>query len=240
MPPVQVPAPCSQPTVFKPQVVHQPHPDSKVSQKFHWVPYPLCLLPYDSWHNLHYRANVYPPLPFRCPVCRKERKVNAHLRKAYLVAERLSWEDERAAANDRNLNEELNWAVNYELGILDPFVEDAERVPGGKNSQKNRLYPYQNEIEMKQALRLILTSEDITEASWSIWMGMQADLQLTAKKEEADALGIVSYKTLQDFYSLLDQIERTSYVGALFLEAYAERLRDDMCKDCWFKRYVDE
>jgi hypothetical protein len=46
---------------------------------------------------------------------------------------------------------------------------------------------------------------------------------------------IQSYKSLQDFYSLLDNIERTSYVGALFLEAYAEKLRDDMCKSCWLK-----
>jgi hypothetical protein len=49
---------------------------------------------------------------------------------------------------------------------------------------------------------------------------------------------IISYRTLQDFYALLDKIERTSHVGALFLEAYAERLRDDMCKDCRFKHNV--
>jgi hypothetical protein len=49
---------------------------------------------------------------------------------------------------------------------------------------------------------------------------------------------MVSYKTLQDFYTLLDRIERTSYVGAVFLEAYAEKLSDDMCKDCWFKHNV--
>lgn len=49
---------------------------------------------------------------------------------------------------------------------------------------------------------------------------------------------IQSYKTLRDFYTLLDKIERTSYVGALFLEAYAEKLRDDMCKSCWFRHNV--
>ncbi|KAH8730748.1 hypothetical protein GQ44DRAFT_699794 [Phaeosphaeriaceae sp. PMI808] len=49
---------------------------------------------------------------------------------------------------------------------------------------------------------------------------------------------IESYKSLQDFYSLLDRIERTSYVGAVFLEAYAERLRGDMCKNCWMKHNV--
>lgn len=49
----------------------------------------------------------------------------------------------------------------------------------------------------------------------------------------------MSYKTLQGFYKLLDKIERTSYVCAKFLEAYAEKLRDDLCKDCWFKRNVN-
>jgi hypothetical protein len=33
-------------------------------------------------------------------------------------------------------------------------------------------------------------------------------------------------------------MERTSYVGTLFLEAYAERLRDDMCKSCWLKHNI--
>jgi hypothetical protein len=34
---------------------------------------------------------------------------------------------------------------------------------------------------------------------------------------------MVSYKALQDYYTLLDQIERTSYVGARLLEAHAEK-----------------
>jgi hypothetical protein len=58
-------------------------------------------------------------------------------------------------------------------------------------------------------------------------------------KETVPHKHIESYQTLQDFYSLLDKIERTSYVGALFLEAYAEKLRDDMCKSCWFKHNVN-
>jgi hypothetical protein len=42
-------------------------------------------------------------------------------------------------------------------------------------------------------------------------------------------------RTLQDFYMLLDRIERTSLVGARFLEAYAWRLSEDWCLDCYFK-----
>jgi hypothetical protein len=39
---------------------------------------------------------------------------------------------------DKDLNEELNWKVSYELGTLDPFVEDAEQVQGGKHSKSNK------------------------------------------------------------------------------------------------------
>jgi hypothetical protein len=45
-----------------------------------------------------------------------------------------------------------------------------------------------------------------------------------------------SFETLADFYYLLDRIERTSYVGSRFLEAYAEYLSDDICSDCWSKK----
>ncbi|EAT86287.1 hypothetical protein SNOG_06456 [Parastagonospora nodorum SN15] len=260
------------------------------------------------------------------------------------LAERLSWDDKLVAMPDKDRNEELNWAVNYELGILDPFVEDAENIPGGKNSRYNRFYPYRNEYEMKLAFKLIFMSEELSATSWALWISAQMHLQTmleggeqmdaspsavlpppTRMKDERlptvtpaqqgtrepietiDLTGspepvpkpttgrsyglstppsslsksphsiavaggshrkdgvyktvaasianfeeaggpstepsplrqIESYKTLQDFYSLLDKIERTSYVGALFLEAYAEKLRDDMCKDCWFKHNVN-
>jgi hypothetical protein len=292
-------------------------------------------MPYDSWHRLHYNDTVQPPLPFRCPVCYRERTATAHMRKVFLVAERLSWNIDMVSTHEKNLNEELNWAVNYELGILDPIVEDSEQVPGGKFSSRDKFYPYQNEHEMKLALRLIFMTEDITTTTWALWIGAQLSLQnaiITSEDEGSPSTGskrtpmpernarassatsaghhtpepietidltqspespsrvshgklqvlptppssisktaqagttsdeheptptitassativdhslfhpkrIQSYKTLQDFYSLLDQIERTSYVGALFLEAYAEKLRDDMCKSCWLRRNIN-
>jgi hypothetical protein len=208
-------------------------------------------------------------------VCRSTRKPTPHARKVFLVAERLAWEYRPVPRHEKDENERLTWEVNYELGILDPFVEDPERFPGGKKSQHNKWHPYQNEFEMKQALNLIFISENLTEASWSLWLGMQkmlrnlVDLPSSSLKERklgpaasrllqetsenrlqpkpAETIDLtkspnrvmsINYKTLQDFYSLLDQIERTSYVGALFLEAYAERLRDDLCRECWLKHYI--
>jgi hypothetical protein len=233
------------------------------------------------------------------------------MRKIFLVAERLLSEDGTTSMHLKSKNEELNWAVNYELGILEPFVEDPEQVPGGKNSQKNTFYPYANEYEMQVAFEYISISEEIAETTCALWIGVQLDLQKmlggdyldqglkgpslkedglkilenkasrqktpeietidltdspppktkavppipTPPSTQANAISplkpiepppyfdkqrrIVSYKTLQDFYELLDKIERTSYVGAKFLEAYAEKLRDDLCKDCWFKRNVN-
>ncbi|KAF2830718.1 hypothetical protein CC86DRAFT_367419 [Ophiobolus disseminans] len=336
LPPEKPSTPLDGPTsVYKPVVLHQPHPDSKLCENFHWVPYPLGLMPYDSWHQLHHREDVQPPVPFRCPVCLRVRKATPHMRKVFLVAERLLWDGKLMPMHDKDLNEELNWKVNYELGIMDPFVEDPEEVPGGKHSQTNKFYPYQNEHEMTLALRFIFMTEDITEASWALWIGTHLDLQMNLEGEEStvssstvsDPIGmsgsrqisnsnhgaqkssdpghtpnltvshdlasklakgkshrlptppsslpkvtqgvhhdpdgmlrktssssssvsaptvappqvprkIQSYKTLQEFYSLLDKIERTSYVGALFLEAYAVKLRDDMCKGCWLKHNI--
>ncbi|KAJ4371588.1 hypothetical protein N0V83_004807 [Neocucurbitaria cava] len=265
------------------------------------------------------------------------------MRKLFLVAERLTWEEGLVSRQEKELNESLNWKCNYELGILDPFVEDQEHVLGGKNSQANIFHPYQNEHELKLALNYMFMTAEITEASWALWIGIQLDIermlyepdgptnasaasgssserkephrlnrldlthQKTAKVEMIDLtmsadrashpapgpLGlptpsssssvplpeseetvsspghftdhgnnqfmsnstivgptlepsnhpsiskrITSYKTLQDFYSLLDRIERTSYVGALFLEAYAEKLRDDTCQKCWFNHNI--
>lgn len=293
-------------------------------------------MPYDSWHQLHNNADAHSPSLFRCPVCRGTRKTTPHARKIFLVAERLTWDDAIVSIHDKDQTEKLTWEVNYELGIVDPFVEDSEQLPGGRKSQTNKFHPYQNDYEMKQALNLIFVKENITEVSWALWYGMQMSLQNMSREENESptrafcdeilsqgsreplqlyagngtrettsvkvrstvshdlsarsslglptppssysneenisvvpkplgpnahslssnvqgkkpaiespgtalssrSLRITSYKTLQDFYGLLDQIERGSYVGAVFLEAYAEHLRDDMCKDCWFKRNV--
>ncbi|KAF1912716.1 hypothetical protein BDU57DRAFT_459317 [Ampelomyces quisqualis] len=258
----------------------------------------------------------------------------------FLVAERLTWDDKLVSAREKDVNEELNWAVNYELDILDPCVEDPEQVIGGKKSRFNKFHPYQNEYEMKLALTFIFMTQDMTETTWALWIGTQMHLQDMLDDKERDNLQSVSgkstspqrrretsrttfaqqqtpeaidtidltgspepasnvldqkpyglstpplslpnvahgslkpqtikleaaqseeittsslapppatgnpispkriqsYKSLQDFYSLLDKIERTSYVGALFLEAYAEKLRDDMCKDCWLKHNIN-
>ncbi|KAI5362090.1 hypothetical protein Slin15195_G057400 [Septoria linicola] len=43
-----------------------------------------------------------------------------------------------------------------------------------------------------------------------------------------------SFEKLSDFHSLLDRIERTSPMAVMYLDAYAERLHVDVCKNCWF------
>lgn len=51
---------------------------------------------------------------------------------------------------------------------------------------------------------------------------------------------VITFRTLMRFYELLDKIERTSYVGARFLETYAEYLTKDVCGDCWANHYIEE
>jgi hypothetical protein len=294
-------------------------------------------MPFDSWPKLHHKPDHVQSRSFLCPACLIPRKLTPHARKLFLVAERLSREDGITSMHDKALNEELTWAVNYELGILDPFVEDPHQISGGKYSRTNRFHPYANEYEMKLAFKYISMAEDITELTWSLWIGTQLDLQKMLGDDEQKALPkkpnlqqdglkileckgkafrpktpdvetidlpesppprsrgkapiglptpqssftthqqknheatgalpaaqalterhdsvalaptippsffhqqrrIVRYKMLQDFYGLLDKIERASYVGAIFLEAYAERLRDDICKACWLKKNVN-
>lgn len=46
--------------------------------------------------------------------------------------------------------------------------------------------------------------------------------------------------TLVEFYSSLDKIERTSSMGERFLKAYAEKLHDEVCKQCWLEQTTAE
>jgi hypothetical protein len=89
---------------------------------------------------------------------------------------------------DKDLNEELNWKVSYELGTLDPFVEDAEQVQGGKHSKSNKWYPYKNWHEMKLALKVIFMTEDITKMTWALWIGTQLHLQDILDGEQDNGL----------------------------------------------------
>ncbi|KAF2091437.1 hypothetical protein K490DRAFT_60878 [Saccharata proteae CBS 121410] len=49
----------------------------------------------------------------------------------------------------------------------------------------------------------------------------------------------IGFRSLAELYSLLDSIERTSFVGARYLEAYAEHLAKDSCQECWSNRNID-
>ena len=207
---------------------------------------------------------------------------------------------------DRSKNEEALWAVNAELEIYEPAVEDEEVVIGGRKSRENAWFPFANQSEAEAVIRVVEEADVLSERSWSLWKQMVEEAcdessEADAKAEpivgqpgrpDRQALGEISgnsrwllsadhitrvkgkeraiieavdlsavasksrlptppssaaektsavqskIKTLQDFYILLDKLERTSPMAAMFLEAYAERLRDELCKDCWFKHNV--
>jgi hypothetical protein len=275
-------------------------------------------MPYESWKKLHNGGDLQ-HLPFVCcAVCGGKREALIHMRKLFLVAERLTWEEGIVSMNEKSLNANLTSKLNHELNIQSPVTEHEECAPGGKHSKTSKYHPYHNEHEMRLAFKLAFTTDSLTKAAWSLWIGTQLDIEKMLERDETgntflsggtkgqrtgaadttshdcafdeaksplglltppltsreevqhtriisktpasttapqrvtgpdqpatDSIAqsrcskrIVSYRSLQDFYSLLDKIERRSYVGALFLEAYAERLRKDMCKDCWFTHNV--
>ncbi|KAK7620291.1 hypothetical protein IWX50DRAFT_617336 [Phyllosticta citricarpa] len=292
-------------------------------------------------------------------MCRQRRPPpSTHRRKLFLVAERLSWEKGRMPLALLERNQEMTWEVNFQLGIYEPFVEDLDQVPGGKKSQENPVYPFENASDFSSVMLLVTKGEDLTEASYDMWQrlldivhyspgpndvvethecpgpadapsvhqtsgpkcslknlhekdeddlptppgssqlnprqamqratlspsnskkslekigrviqptpppssqpgsdlpsgipteppGLLAQtppsssagtmLSLTPKTEDAGTIDEMPIRpprrTLPEFYALLDMIERTSYVGAQFLEAYAEGLQNDYCNDCWF------
>ncbi|KAM3416859.1 hypothetical protein BST61_g8449 [Cercospora zeina] len=262
---------------------YKPHVDSGVGKDFHSVPYPLTLLPKKTWQALNNgdaKGGV-------CSRCAKDQNSTPWQRKLFLVAERLSWEQRTTSLQQREQNEVALWAINAELGVYDPAVDDDDVVIGGRHSRENEWYPYRNKIEAELALRIVAKADILTELSWPLWKActgaaLDADdvegigdaegtLHQTGRssptrqplgelssnssqsprvspggKEKLRPLSRSSppaaaktrecgYVTLADFYRLLDKIERTSPIGARYLEAYAERLHVDVCKDCWFQ-----
>ncbi|OJD31281.1 uncharacterized protein BKCO1_5000014 [Diplodia corticola] len=310
------PVACADAYVHKsctPRVKHRNHPDSGVGENFHSVPYPLGLMPYSSWHLLHHRGDpASPEHRFVCPGCRKDRvRPSPHRRKLFLIAERLSWTDGTVPTAERELNQELTWEVNFQLGIETPTLQDPEQVAGGKNSRLNRWFPFENEVDCTAALQLIAKADCLSERSYSLWSNMLEALYTMLPEERKERPGSQSApskpaasqvdtntstdtransqlptppsssqpvasqasldpastdyssaphlyrdpppvnnneptlpiakplrRSLPEFYALLDAIERTSYVGAQYLEAYAEHLHSDCCEDCWWSHNI--
>lgn len=272
-----------------------------------FIPYPLQGLKAHATQtpNLQY-------MPFYCcPICRGKREAHAHVRKLFLVAERLMWEEGLVSMSEKHRNAYFNKQVNDELGVPNHTVSYQDYFPGGRHSQTNRYYPFNNEHEMGFAFNVVHTHDNLTEAVWSLWIGSQLDMERglaenraagtllpggntggwtgptnmashdhasaqdylsglptppVSSMEEArrmnalfnsplpvahqsqftahpaNLLGhsnrIISYRSLQDFYFLLDRIERTSYVAEMFLVAYAARLKADKCINCWHNQNV--
>ncbi|KAI9764437.1 MAG: hypothetical protein M1840_008460 [Geoglossum simile] len=192
-----------------PQARYRPHPDCRSGINFHSVPYPLDLLPYQSWCALHFRKlGPSGALEIQCPICAAPQPASTHHQKLFLVAERLLFDPERTPVAARQNNEEANWEVNFQLGILDPFVEDLEgHIPGGKRSRVKRCYPFETEFEMGAVLKLIEKGGVLTQSNWAVWRDMidhlpldgPIDAKSNGKKQsqagrlsKADALPIVA------------------------------------------------
>ena len=152
-------------------------------QDHHDVAYPLSLLPKKTWDAMHNNKSQGAV----CSYCRKPSQPSAHQRKLFLVAERLSWAAGTFAIKARSKIEEALWAVNYELGIEEPvMLSSQESVFGGKQSGRNRWYPYQSQTEAQLVLWVIERAEVPGETSWDAWKSLAAEQlrQASANVEE--------------------------------------------------------
>lgn len=189
------------------------------------------------------------------------------------MTERLSWELTSTNGQQREQNKIALWAVNADLNVFDPAVEDDEGIVGGRHSRENEWYPFQDQVEAQMAMMVVEKANVLSEASWAVWHEVASYKQSQRKSlaelhpnstqsprrapRKGNGMSPVSslptppssdpphkdvtrrsYENLSDFYSILDNNERPSPMGARYLEAYAERLHVDVCKDCWFKNTI--
>ncbi|KAE9989146.1 hypothetical protein EG328_000078 [Venturia inaequalis] len=173
---------------FEPKKLYTKHSESGVGDNYHSVSYPLALIPYSSWFVLHHGKGGKRNHQYTCSKCSKKRaRITPHERKLFLVAERLSWHGFRGIvpAEEKALNEEQLWAVNFELGITDPAIEDpSSLVAGGKNSQANPFYPFQTEAEMEAALALLRHTNRLSELSFNMWLPTLDSMSMVINETE--------------------------------------------------------
>lgn len=105
--------------------------------------------------TLHSRATIRiywdrgsTPLKALCRQCKTPTTISLTQQKLFLTAERLFLKiTDRVADIERNQTN--TWAVNYEVGIYEPFVDRGRRI------HENKLYPFVNEFELKVVVKLL-------------------------------------------------------------------------------------
>lgn len=160
-----------------PRPKYKPHVDSGIGKNFHSLRYPLSLLPYRSWAALN-NGEVSGGV---CPQCGKDRDATPYQRKLFLVAERLSWGSGTTSRQQKEQNEVALWAVNADLDVFEPAVEDDEVIMGGRHSRENKWYPFRDQLEADLALKIVEKANILSEASWKVWKDV-ALLRQTGRK----------------------------------------------------------
>ncbi|KAI6878928.1 hypothetical protein KC360_g8304 [Hortaea werneckii] len=230
------------------------HPDSFI--QMHWkdhhdVAYPLTLLPKATWNALH-NVNDNKPHSAVCARCRRPRHLSSHDRKLFLTAERLSWLRLTFGYKARTGIEEALWPVNFELGVEEPVQFSMHHdIFSAKKSVKNRFYPYADAAEADMETTTPMPGQQGTTGVSSDRppLGEISDNarpqapptppSSAAKSSKApETASDSSPMSLVEMYSSLDKIERSSPMASRFLEAYAEKLHAEVCKECWVEGNV--
>lgn len=149
---------------YTPAQKYVPRPDTDT-----FLSYPLTLYPRATIQI--YRNRGPTPLKAPCRQCVKLTTVSLAQQKLFLTAERLLRKPMDKVA-DIERNQTNTWAVNYDVGIYEPFVENNTGFKS-KMILENRFYPFVDEFELEVVVKLLQRiGEGLGERSLNLYLKM--------------------------------------------------------------------
>lgn len=129
--------------------------------------YPLTLHPRATIQIYQNRGCT--PIKASCRQCKAQTTISLTQQKLFLTAERLFLKS-TDKETDIERNQTNTWAVNYEVGIYEPFVEHNTGFKS-KKTLDNMFYPFADEFELELVVKLLQrVGEGLSEASLNLYL----------------------------------------------------------------------
>lgn len=111
------------------------------------------------------------PYKSLCRQCKTQTTISLTQQKLFLTAERLFLKSTDKVA-DIERNQTNTWAVNYEVGIYEPFVEHNIGLKS-KKTLDNMFYPFVDDFELELIIKLLQrVGEGLDERSLNLYLKM--------------------------------------------------------------------
>lgn len=128
--------------------------------------YPLTLHPQTTIQIYQNRGCT--PMKALCRQCKTQTTISLTQQKLFLTAERLFLKSTDKVA-DIERNQKNTWAVNYQVGICEPFVE--QNI--GLKTLDNIFYPFADDFELELVVKLLQRiGEGLGERSLNLYLKM--------------------------------------------------------------------